>query len=104
MDGNRDFDSIERRISVESRLVRLESETSAMRTDIIEGKELMSKIVQAIDKLTLEFSGAKSAVNTLVKTIGAIGTIVIMVISGTYYLTHMENQRTVSPVVMTQPH
>jgi len=91
-------ESVERRISVESRLVKLEGEVMNIKTDISETKLCLAKISNAMDNIADGFLEAKTAFSTCVKIIGWGLTGIVMTISVWYYV---HNIITPVPVTMS---
>lgn len=81
-----DDHEIERRISTESRLTRLESEVNQIKTDVLDTKSLVNRIASAVDNLALEIRGAKASFGTFTKTVTVIGTILVTLVSAGYVL------------------
>ena len=79
MNGNYD-EQVERRVSQESRIVRLEGKVDVIEQDVKETKKLISGINTSLNTLTSEFVSAKTAFAASFKTAGiAIGFLVAIV-------------------------
>lgn len=72
----------ERRVSVESRITKVEMELEYLQKDITETKNMVGKIESAIEKLTEEFISARASFNTSYKLLLLVGSILVTLIGG----------------------
>jgi H2-forming N5,N10-methylenetetrahydromethanopterin dehydrogenase-like enzyme len=96
------MDDIERRISTESRLSKLEERVESIGQDVHDTKTSISGINSGLQNLVTEVASAKSGILSAFRTTAIIGALVIMFITAAFTIGWLNIPRFLNNTVQTK--